>query len=190
MGTAVMKERIAEASPRLKARIAGVLNLLAMLTGVFASFIVHGRLGSIAELFAGACNIAVTMLLYDIFRPVNRSLSLLAAFFGLVVSSMGVLKWHPRGVDMGLLALGIYCLLIGYLIFKSVFLPRVLGALMALAGLAWLFSLSPPLANHLTPYIYAPGILGEVSLTLWLLVWGVNVQRWKGQASAAGKHRS
>ena len=67
MTTAGMTERIAEASPRLKASIAGVFNLLAILTGVFASFIVHGRLGFVAELIAGACNIAVTLLLYDIF---------------------------------------------------------------------------------------------------------------------------
>ncbi len=57
---------------------------------------------------------------------------------------------------------------------------------MAIGGLGWLTFLSPPLANHLWPYIAAPGILGEGALTLWLLVTGVNVQRWKEQASAAG----
>ena len=57
---------------------------------------------------------------------------------------------------------------------------------MAFAGLGWLTFLSPPLANHLYPYNLAPGILGELSLTRWLLVIGVNVQRWKEQASAAG----
>jgi hypothetical protein len=153
--TAGMTERIAEASPRLKARIAGVFNLPAILTGVFASFIVHGRLGFVAELIAGACNIAVTLLL------------------------IGALEWHPQGVDIGLISLGFYCLLIGYLIFRSNFLPRILGALMAFAGLAWLILLSPPLANNLSPYNVAAGILGQGSLTLWLLVMGVNVQRWK-----------
>ena len=53
---------------------------------------------------------------------------------------------------------------------------------MALAGLGWLVFLSPPLANYLSPYILAPGILGEGSLTLWLLVKGVNVQRWNEHA--------
>src|SRR6266545_208048 len=48
---------------------------------------------------------------------------------------------------------------------------------------------SPPLANHLSPYNMVPGILGEGSLTFWLLVNGVNVQRWKEQASAAGDGR-
>jgi Domain of unknown function (DUF4386) len=77
-------------------------------------------------------------------------------------------------------------LLIGYLIFRSTFLPRILGALIAFAGLGWLTILSPPLAHYLLPYIEVLGVLAEGSLMLWLLVMGVNGQRWKEQASAAG----
>jgi hypothetical protein len=58
---------------------------------------------------------------------------------------------------------------------------------MAFAGLGWLTSLSPALTNYLTPYNLAPGILGTGSLTLWLLVFGVDAQRWKERASAAGE---
>jgi hypothetical protein len=63
---------------------------------------------------------------------------------------------------------------------------------MICAGLGWLTMswtnlLSPPLGRFLFPYIMAPGVIGEVSLTLWLLVKGVNVRRWKGQAGAAGQ---
>lgn len=47
MSTAIMTERIAEASPRLKASIAGVFYLLTFLTGGVALF-VRGRLGSAA----------------------------------------------------------------------------------------------------------------------------------------------
>ena len=80
---------------------------------------------------------------------------------------------------------GFYCLLIGYLIFRSTFLPRILGVLMAIAGLGWLTYLSPPLAKSLSPYNLAFGILGQESLMLWLFVMGVNEQRWKEQASPA-----
>jgi hypothetical protein len=72
-----------------------------------------------------------------------------------------------------------YCLLIGYLIFRSTFLPRILGVLMALAGLGWLAFLSPTLARHLSLYIEGLGIFAEASLMLWLIVKGVNFQRWQ-----------
>ena len=81
---------------------------------------------------------------------------------------------------------GLHCLLVGYLIFKSTFLPRILGALMTFAGLGWLTFLWPPLANDLSPFNLVPGMLGEGLLIVWLLVKGVDVQRWKEQASAAG----
>ena len=98
-----------------------------------------------------------------------------------------LLKLQAHAYNIGLVFFGFYCILIGYLIFRSLFLPRILGALMVFAGLGWLTFLSPPLANHLSPYILAPGLLGEGSLTLWLLVIGVNAQRWKEQAGAAGE---
>src|SRR5260370_842687 len=91
-----------------------------------------------------------------------------------------------RHTNIGLVFFGFYCLLIGYLIVRSTFLPRVLGVLMAFAGLGWMTYLSPPLAHHLSPYNLASGILGQESVMLWLLVFGVNEQRWNEQASAAG----
>ncbi|MGA2648045.1 MAG: DUF4386 family protein [Candidatus Sulfotelmatobacter sp.] len=75
--------------------------------------------------------------------------------------------------------------LIGYLIFRSTFLPRILGALMTIAGLGWLTYLSLPLVNDLSPYNLASALLAEGLVMLWLLVMGVNVPRWKEQASAA-----
>jgi uncharacterized membrane protein len=63
--------------------------------------------------------------------------------------------------------------------FRSTFLPRILGVLMAVGGLGWLTFLSPALAKHLCPYNLAVGILGQEFVMLWPLVMGVNVQRWK-----------
>jgi hypothetical protein len=185
MSAAEMMKRNAEASPLFKARIAGVFYLLVFLTGGVALF-VRGRLGFAAGLIAGACYIAVTLLFYGIFKPVNRSLSLLAAFVSLVGCAIGPLSlFHlvPFHINP-LVFFGFYCLLIGYLIFRSAFLPRILGVLMAFAGLGWLTFLSPPLANYLSPYNFFPGILGEGALTLWLVVMGVNEQRWKERARA------
>jgi hypothetical protein len=59
-----------------------------------------------------------------------------------------------------------------------------LGVLMAFAGLGWLVFLSPHAILLLT-YLKVLGFLAEASLMLWLIMKGVNVQRWKEQASAA-----
>jgi hypothetical protein len=79
---------------------------------------------------------------------------------------------------------GLFLLLIGYLIFRSTFMPRILGVLLACAGLGWLSFLSPPLANQLLPFLEVLGVVAEAALMLWLLLIGVNDQRWSEQASA------
>jgi len=92
---------------------------------------------------------------------------------------------HTQAINVSLVFFGFYCLLIGYLIFRSAFLPRILGALMASAGLGWLTFLVPSLGNYLSPYVLVLGFIAELSLCVWLIVMGVNDQRWKEQASAA-----
>jgi Domain of unknown function (DUF4386) len=179
-----MMERIAEASPRFKARMAGVLSLLSLLTAAFTELYVRGRLNIAGGLIAIAGMVGVTLLFYYLFKPVNRSLSLLAAFFSLVALTFETLRWQPQGMNIAMVFVGFNCLLIGYLIFRSTFLPRILGVLLVFGGLGWLTYMSPPLVNYLSPYNLALGILGQESVMLWLLVMGVNEQRWKEQASA------
>jgi hypothetical protein len=172
-------ERIREASPRLKARIAGVFYLLAVLTAVSGETFFRGRLSHTAGLTAVACFVVVTLAIYSVFEPVNRGLSLLAVFSNLVGLGFEALRLNPWGVDIAMAFHGLYCLVIGYLAFRSTFLPRIPGALMAFAGLAWMTTVLSPLAKYLSPYNVALGFLGEGSLMLWLLVMGVDVQRWK-----------
>jgi hypothetical protein len=50
--------------------------------------------------------------------------------------------------------------------------------------------LAPGFAAHLVPWIGLPTIIGEGSLCLWLLVAGVNAERWKARASAAIRMRA
>jgi hypothetical protein len=126
----------------------------------------------------------VTLLFYEMFKPVSRGGSLVAALFSLAGCAITILDlFHLAPSRLSpLLFFGPYCLLLGYLIFRSTFLPRILGVLMVFAGLGWLLFLSPPLAHSLGTYIKVLGILAEGLLMLWLLVKGVNVERWKEQA--------
>jgi Domain of unknown function (DUF4386) len=194
MPPAETNEQVAEASPRRKARIAGAFYLLTILTGAFAAF-VSGKLivySEAANVVASACYAAVTFLFYGLFKPVDASVSLIASVFSLVgcaLSVLAVLHLIPLPISSvnPLVFFGVYCLLIGYLIFQSTFLPRILGALMAFGGLGWLTFASPELADYLSPYNLAPGILGEGALTVWLLVFGLNAEKWERQAGAGGK---
>jgi hypothetical protein len=105
---------------------------------------------------------------------------LIAAIFGAVgcvIGTIGLYSTVARQISP-LWFFGPYCLLIGYLIFRSTFLPRILGVLMILAGVGWLIYLSP-LEKYLVLYIEILGILAEASLMLWLIVKGVNKLRWQ-----------
>lgn len=99
--------------------------------------------------------------------------------------SYASMQLYGPAYQFGFVYFGFYCLLTGALILRSTFVPRVLGVLMMAAGLSWLAFLWPPLAKQLSPYVLLPGVIGEGSLTLWLLLRGVNAERWKEQATAA-----
>ena len=231
------------ATPRLKARIAGIFYLITIITGVFAEVFVRGalvvrddpaatatnilaheslyRFGLAADLIMLACYISVTLLFFYLFKPVGRSLSLLAALFSLVgiavlaVNSLNhlapliflggadylnafettqlqalalmSLRMHARGYSIAGVFFGIYMLLLGYLIFRSAFLPRILGVLMAVGGLSFLANsfasfLLPTLVARL-PDIGMLGGIAELALSLWLMALGVNAAKWKEKAS-------
>jgi hypothetical protein len=236
-----MIEQLAEVSPRLKAQITGLFYLITIVTGIFAQAFVSNRLvvfedasatavnilahktlfqlGFTVYMIEMASNIAITALFYELLIPVNRSISLLAAFLGLSgcviktfsrlfyivplfalegphylnVFSLGqlqalsllFLKVNDQGAGMGLAFFGFAGILKGYLIFRSTFLPRILGVLSAIASLGWLTFLSPTLGYRLFPYFAPFGLLVAAALIVWLLVFGVNEQRWKDQARAA-----
>jgi len=100
------------------------------------------------------------------------------------------LKLYDQGYTISMVLCGFYDLLIGYLIFRSTFLPRILGVLLAIAGFYYQINnfaefLSPAIAARVEPYVFVIGI-AELLLALWLVVMGVNEQRWKEQASKAG----
>ena len=173
------------------ARMTGAVYLVFFLTAIPAQFLIGRKFvfwGNAANLIATAFYAVLTLLFYGMFKPVNRSLSMLAAFFslaGCIVMTLHLIL--PSLPISPQLFFGPYCLVIGYLIFRSSFLPRILGPPMALAGIGWLAFVFPSVAHSLTLYIEVLGIFAEASLMLWLVVMGVNVQRWNEQSSAARK---
>ena len=222
-----------ERSPRFKARLAGVFVLLEGQTSLFgqlvipAQFVVTGdvaatasnilssetlfRFGVTLGLMSVAFHIVWVVLFYDLFDLVDRTLSLLAAFVGLIAIALQAMSVVLQGAPLTILHsgeyssafpaqqlqalayqslsfraetyntylvfFGIWCLLTGYLIFRSGLLPRLVGVLEMLAGVAYCIQLWPPLASALHPYYLSLGV-GELVLVLWLLTKGVNSERW------------
>jgi hypothetical protein len=102
--------------------------------------------------------------------------------------SLAALKLQLQAFPIGMVFFGIQCISIGYLIARSTFLPRILGMLLAIGGTCYVIAsfsnfLIPSFGPHLVPIIMPVALIGEGSLGLWLLVKGVNVQRWNEQAS-------
>jgi uncharacterized protein DUF4386 len=102
--------------------------------------------------------------------------------------ALSILTLSLRLNDIGMVFFGLHVISIGYLIRKSTFLPRILGALLFVAGACYLATsfanfLALPFRASLTPFVALGGLIGEGSLTGWLLVKAVNPQRWHQQAA-------
>jgi Domain of unknown function (DUF4386) len=105
------------------------------------------------------------------------------------------LKSHDIAFNIALIFFGFTCLVNGYLIFKSGYFPRFIGVLMQLAGFCYLVScfaalFAPALANLLIPAILLPPLIGESSFCLWMLIKGVDVDRWNAINNPAPPHQS
>ena len=229
------------ASIQACARIAGVLFLLSIVAGGFGEAYVPYklivsvdatdtakninafdslfRLGFAIYLIEAVCDIALTLILYVLLRPVRKDLALLAAFFGLVSTALFAvaelfyfaaslilgganylktfspdqlntlallsLKLYGYGGGIFMVFYGVASVLRGYLIFRSGYLPRVLGVLLVLAGLGFITKnfalvLAPAYASD---GLLLPMVLAVVSLTVWLLVKGVDVPKWEAKAA-------
>ena len=169
------------------------------------------RAGIFSYLITFICDLLVAWAFYVLLTPVNRSLSLLTAWFRLVytvIAFIGFLKLvtvyrilntpdyltvfgpdqlHAQ-VDlllksfryewsMGLVLFGIHLGLLGYLVYRSDYIPRILGILLAVAGLGWLiFELSPYLYSDTDLKFIMITFVGEPIFMVWLLVRGWKIQ--------------
>ena len=238
---APLTQPIEASSPLFKARMAGFFWLMTIITGMFGfiavgGFVVPGdaaatatnitaheslaRWAFAANIIATASYLCVTVLVYDLLRPVNRTV----AFLGVLVSLLGCAEGSVSALlffapvyllggaphlaaftaqqlqaqaltlvnlsllvnNVGMAFFGMHVLSIGYLIRRSNFLPRILGTLLLVGGVFYLANsfadfLALPFKTYVFPLAGASCLLGEGSLTVWLLVKGVNVKRWNEQ---------
>jgi hypothetical protein len=217
-----MTDGTVDTSPQLYARMAGISYLLGSLTSVLGQMVILGmlvvscsatataanilsheplfRLGFVSSLMTVPFHLVWAVLFYGLFKPVNKSVSLLAGFVMLVACAMWalssllylapllvlqgktslsafareqlqalalmLLKLNAQAYDIGLVFFGFWCVLIGYLILRSTFLPRIIAVLEVLAGLGYMTLLWRPLTHYLYPYNLALAGLGEISLLL------------------------
>ncbi len=187
--------------------LAGTAQRVASSVGIF-------RASFAAYLIEAACDITLNVLLYALLRPISRTLSLLAACFGLMgmaVFAGGQLLYFAAalpavdadvarvispdakaaltylcltiyGYGFGIFAMfyGTAAVVRGYLILRSGYLPRALGAVFIFGGASFIAKnfLVVVAPQYDLPYVIFPMFLAMVSLTLWLLIKGINRARW------------
>jgi len=100
------------------------------------------------------------------------------------------IRTHDYGFGVALVFFGFECLVVGYLIIRSGYLPRTLGYLMQIAGSCYLVNsfaliLAPTVSSRLFPAILLPPFVAELSMALWLLLKGVNVAKWEQRTGMA-----
>ena len=100
----------------------------------------------------------------------------------LATLSLLSLNIQAQGYGVGLVFFGFYCILIGYVIFKTNAIPKIIGLAYALAGLCYLINsftmfLSKGFVNPMFIYLAIPILLGELSLCLWLLIKGIDTTK-------------
>jgi hypothetical protein len=225
------------------ARIAGALFLISAVAGGFgevfvpSQLVVSGdaaatarnilaanslfRLGFASYLIEAVCDLALTLVLYVLLRPVSRDLALLAVFFRLVatatfamtelfyiapalilsgadylkaftpeqLNSLALLslRFYAYGSGLFMVFYGVPSIILGYLIFRSNYLPRLLGILLALSGIGFVISsfvliLAPAYASSA---FLVPTAVAGLALTGWLLVRGVDLPKWEERAAQA-----
>jgi hypothetical protein len=217
------------------ARIAGLFYLIVIATGLFSEVFVRQalrvsddalataqniqshemlfRYGFVADLINFVVGLPSVLIIYFLFKRVNKFLMKLALIFVIIqtaviavnllnqISSLLILgkgtylntlqptqlatlsllflNIQAQGYAIGLVFFGVYCLIVGYVIFKSEMVPKFLGILYIISGLGYLINsytmfLSRGFANPVFIYLAIPILIGELSFCLWLLIKGID----------------
>ena len=232
LGKIEMTNRIAELSLRKAAIVTGLALLIMTIFAIFANFfviqglIVPGdaaatannimanemlfRFGIVSFAIVLICDVLVAWALYILLKPVNKSLSLLTAWFRLLYTAIFAIsllnlfnalqllsgadyltafetnQLHAQvmlflnafsfGWTIGLLFFGIHLFILGYLVFKSGYIPRILDVLLIIAGLGYLVdSFAIFLLPNYEATIAMVTFIGELLFMFWLLLKGSKI---------------
>jgi glucan phosphoethanolaminetransferase (alkaline phosphatase superfamily) len=150
--------------------------------------VVNPRVALLALVFVAASATIEAVNLFNYIEPLfTLSLPEYSSAFDTAqrqALARGPIKMFGYLFSVSLTFFGVFCALIGMLILRSRFLPAILGLLMILAGVTyWINSFRLFLALPI-PYVQWVTLIAELSLALWLLVVGVNEERWRAQAAA------
>lgn len=230
-----MTDRLTEVSPRVAARVAGFGLLIISVLGIF-SVVARDNLIEPGDAAATASNIGaseglfrwsivafIVVLILDVviawalfvlLKPVDKNLSLLAAWFRLAYAAitaavlyqlvsvlellggddyltafdssqlqalaLQTLNGYDYGFLIGLAFFAVHLLVLGYLVFKSGYIPRIFGVLLVVASFGYvldtfaniLLSSYADYETIFTVIVSVPGFIAEVALMLWLLIKG------------------
>jgi hypothetical protein len=95
----------------------------------------------------------------------------------------GPIRMFGYAFSVSLTFFGVFCALIGILIFRSKFLPRILGLLMIVAGVTYWVNSFRLFLTLPIPYLQWVTLIAELSLALWLTIVGVNEKKWQAQSA-------
>jgi hypothetical protein len=104
---------------------------------------------------------------------------------GLQSSVNMLLNLNAAAFEADLVFFGLWCMVSGWLIYKSTFMPKLFGILLMIDGLGWFLFILPPLAHRLFIFIAIASGVGEIPLMIYLLVVGLKPERWEEQAKLA-----
>jgi len=234
-----MASRIADISSLSLTRTAGVLFIILVICGPFSMMYVPEtiiepedatatanniiasetllRLGILSDAIIFLSEIIMIVVLYMLFKPISKTLSLISAFSRLamtvvqgfnlfnyfipllLLSGVGYLNVFEPGQLHALALLflnahgnvayiweaffSLHCLVLGYLIFKSGYFPKLLGILMVFASFGYMLDsfgnfLFPLHKDFYTSIVGFAGFFGEAPFYFWLIFKGVNIEQW------------
>lgn len=176
-------------------RFGVVADLLVILCGTFLSLIfytlfkpVNKNISLLALIFSIVATAVMALNLLNQLAPLlllhNTSYQDTFTIEQLQTLSLFFLNLQSQGYNISLFLFAFYFPIIGYLVYKSNFLPRILGIIYTLAGVGYLINslgwfLFPHFAAHLFPYVLLPAFIGETSMSLWLIIKGIKVAEMK-----------